>query len=282
MKENGMKEMGGGFFAGFGVGKKKNDDEDSVDLEQGATEYDFRSKAMADKPESTDTLFAEDRYEVGEDVYGLIFMSPVSSPSFIFALLVVGIKFALFAFLFMDLYNHASDDDAFFSKKDSLIRATQFVLLPIAIALQEDLIYVYTRIANIRYTDDIAEATPSATKSKFALSFLLRLLDGICSLTINFTLILTTDTVLGIFLNFAALHFLQGIDDVAFQMAHEGFLGDRMEDRCRVVESTTMARRVGDTFTNALDSILFMVTYACMIAVWTYVFIYESEVADEL
>eukprot|EP00526_Cylindrotheca_closterium_P026038 CAMPEP_0113631402 /NCGR_PEP_ID=MMETSP0017_2-20120614/16318_1 /TAXON_ID=2856 /ORGANISM="Cylindrotheca closterium" /LENGTH=60 /DNA_ID=CAMNT_0000541909 /DNA_START=614 /DNA_END=793 /DNA_ORIENTATION=+ /assembly_acc=CAM_ASM_000147 len=60
---------------------------------------------------------------------------------------------------------------------------------------------------------------------------------------------MTTETVLGIFLNFAALHFLQGIDDVAFQMAHEGFLGDRMEDRCQEVTKTSMQRRVGDAFT---------------------------------
>ncbi|CAJ1963695.1 unnamed protein product [Cylindrotheca closterium] len=241
-----------------------------------------RNKAYEALSKSADTLLAEDRYEVGQDVYGLIFVSPVTSPSFIFAFIVVGVKFSLFGFLILDLYNKATEVNALFSKKGTLIRATQFLLLPIAIALQEDLIYVYTRIANIKYSSEILEETPSATKSKFALSFLLRLMDGIASLTINFILILTTDEVLDLFLNFAALHFLQGIDDVAFQMAHEGFLGDRMEDRCRVVEETTMSRRIGDSFTNALDSILFMLTYACMIGVWTYVFIYEQEIGDEL
>mmetsp|Transcript_29114 Transcript_29114/g.70308 ORF Transcript_29114/g.70308 Transcript_29114/m.70308 type:complete len:259 (-) Transcript_29114:59-835(-) len=254
---------------------------DPVDLEYGSTKP-FNKKGLDDSVRSSDSNFDGERYEVGQDVYGLIFVSPVTSPSFHFGLIVVGVKFALFAFLIMDLYNQATAENIFFKKKDDLVRATQFLLLPIAIALQEDLIYVYTRIANIRYTNDLVLTTPSATKTKFALSFGLRLIDGMASLTINFILILTTDHVLGIFLNFAALHFLQGIDDVAFQMALEGFLGDGMEDRCRVVEETTMARRVGDFFTNSLDSVLFVITWGCMIGVWTYVYLYQEDIANEL
>jgi hypothetical protein len=225
---------------------------------------------------------AEENYEIGQDVYALVFCSPVNSSAFIFALTVIIVKFALFAFLAMDLYDQTQQGEAFFSPKDSLIRATEFLLLPIAIALQEDLIYVYTRIANIKYNGDLTLTNPSATKSKFALSFVLRFMDGLFSLTINFVLIMITENVLGIVLNFAALHFLQGIDDVAFQMAHEGFLGDLMEDRCNVVERTTMKRRVGDGFTNSLDSFLFLFTYGCMLGVWIYVFIFETELEQEL
>jgi hypothetical protein len=275
--EEEKKENGGGFDKPANVQNKAI----SFDLEKGARPA--PSPTVTKKFDDEEIIdFSDERYEIGQDVYGLIFVSPITSPSFMFAFVVIGVKFALFTFLAMDLLKQTQEDESLFSEKDTLIRATQFLLLPIAIALQEDLIYVYTRIANIRYTKDLVETTPSATKSKFFLCFVLRLLDGIFSLTINFILILITDTVLGIFLNFAALHFLQGIDDVAFQMAHEGFLGDRMEDRCKVVEHTTMARRVGDAFTNSLDSLLFVLTYACMLGVWIYVFIFETELAQEL
>lgn len=235
-----------------------------------------------DVSESSDGDKAMERYRVGEDVYGLIFVSPLCSHAFFFASLVVVVKFSLFLFLMVDLYRQTQEGESFFSPKDTLIRATQFLLLPIAIALQEDLIYVYTRVANIRYDPDLVHITPSATKGKFGLSFGLRLLDGLFSLTINFVLIMITDNVLGIFLNFAALHFLQGIDDIAFQMGSEGFLGDAMEDRCREVQQTTMQRRVGDAFTNALDTFLFLLTYFCMVGVWTYVFVFEEEIQGEL
>ena len=81
---------------------------------------------------------------------------------------------------------------------------------------------MYTRIANIRYDDSVMEISPSATESKFALSFLLRFTDGLYSLIVNFVLLLITDDVLSLFLNFAALGFLQSIDDVAFHLAAQG------------------------------------------------------------
>ncbi|CAJ1963697.1 unnamed protein product [Cylindrotheca closterium] len=235
-----------------------------------------RSESPSDDDKELET------YHVGEDVYGLIFVCPVFSQAFFFAFLVVMVKFSLFLFLLVDLYRQSQGGEAFFAPKDTLIRATEFLLLPIAIALQEDLIYVYIRVANIIYDPKLMNESPSATKCKFVMSFVLRLMDGLFSLTINFVLIMTTETVLGIFLNFAALHFLQGIDDVAFQMAHEGFLGDRMEYRCQEVQQTKMKRRVGDAFTNALDSVLFLLTYFCMLGVWTYVYLFEEQLQSEL
>lgn len=241
-----------------------------------------KTTSFGDSSDSSDDSKDMETYQVGEDVYGLIFVCPVFSQAFFFAFLVIMVKFSLFLFLLADLYRQTQEGGTFFAPKDTLIRATEFLLLPIAIALQEDLIYVYTRVANIRYDPSLVEVSPSATKSKFGLSFALRLIDGLFSLTINFVLIMTTETVLGIFLNFAALHFLQGIDDVAFQMAHEGFLGDRMEDRCNEVQQTSMHRRVGDAFANALDSVLFLLTYFCMLGVWTYVYIFEENLEAEL
>ena len=224
--------------------------------------------------EIDEMLEEEEEFEVGQDVYGLIFISPFISPSFIFASIIVCMKIALFSFLAADLTSRT------LTKKDNLILATQFVLLPVAIALQEDLIYVYVRIANIRYDPILKETSPSATKAKFILSFMLRLLDGVYSLTVNFSLILTTETVLGIFLNFAALHFLQSIDDIAFELASEGFFGDRMETRCAVVKQTKMSRRVGDTFTNSLDTVLFMLTYSAMLSVWIYISFFADSSVD--
>ncbi|KAL3925414.1 MAG: hypothetical protein SGILL_000420 [Bacillariaceae sp.] len=141
------------------------------------------------------------------------------SASFVFAAYMIILKLVLFTFLAVDLH---SKSDGAFDDKLPLIRATQFFLIPVAIAMQEDLIHVYTRIANIRYDESVLEISPAATESKFALSFLLRFADGLYSLIINFVLLLITDEVLSLFLNFAALGFLQSIDDVAFHLAAQG------------------------------------------------------------
>jgi hypothetical protein len=217
-----------------------------------------------------DNQFASEleHFELGEDVYSLIFISPVRSASFIFAAYMIALKLTLFTFLAIDLHERSGGE---FDSKAPLIRATQFFLLPVAVAMQEDLIYVYTRIANIRYDKRILEKSPAATERKFALSFLLRFLDGLYSLIINFVLLLITDDVLSLFLNFAALGFLQSIDDVAFSLAGNGYLGDRMEDNCTIVKTSSLPRRVGDWFTNSLDTVLFLTTYGVMLAIYVYV-----------
>jgi len=103
-----------------------------------------------------------------------------------------------------------------------------------------------------------------------------RYVDGLYSLIINFVLLLITDQVLSLFLNFAALGFLQSIDDVAFHLAANGYVGDNMEDKCAIVKTVDLPKRVGDRFTNSLDSILFLTTYAVMLTIYIYVIISED------
>ena len=188
-------------------------------------------------------------------------------------MITVFIKIVLYSLLALDLWSQSGGR---FDEGNTLIRTTQFFLLPVAVALQEDLIHVYTRIANIRYDKRILQTSPAATEFKFALSFLLRFCDGLYSLIINFVLLLITDEVLALFLNFAALGFLQSIDDVAFHLAKHGYLGDRMEDNCVTVIESSLPRRVGDCFTNSLDTVLFVATYAVMVLIFAYVTILQN------
>jgi hypothetical protein len=214
-----------------------------------------------------------EHFDLGEDVYSLIFIAPVCSGSFLFALYTIILKYALFTFLAIDLHDQSGGE---FDEKNTLIRATQFFLLPLSVALQEDLIHVYTRVANIRYDPEILKKSPAATEWKFALSFILRFLDGLYSLIINFVLLLITDEVLSLFLNFAALGFLQSVDDVAFSLVARGYLGDRMEDNCIIVKTASLPRRVGNSFTNSLDSILFVTTFGVMLAIYTFIVVDDN------
>ena len=50
----------------------------------------------------------------------------------------------------------------------------------------------------------------SATQHKLIFAFILRFIDGLLGLYVNFALMLDTSGALNIMLNFAALHFLQG------------------------------------------------------------------------
>ena len=145
----------------------------------------------------------------------------------------------------------------------------KFFLIPVAVAKQEDLMTVYANAANKKYDGSVTKADNYATWVKWVLSNALRLIDGLLSLGVNFGVMLMTNAILGIFLNFAALHFLQFIDDVLYELAEKGFFGDTMEEATILCKSITFPRRVhlrgGDNsscnnFITNLDTILLAFT----------------------
>ena len=142
----------------------------------------------------------------------------------------------------------------------------KFFLIPVAVAKQEDLMTVYANAANKKYDGSVTKADNYATWVKWVLSNALRLIDGLLSLGVNFGVMLMTNAILGIFLNFAALHFLQFIDDVLYELAEKGFFGDTMEEATILCKTITFQRRAylrGDkcnNFITNLDTILLAFT----------------------
>ena len=88
------------------------------------------------------------------------------------------------------------------------------------------------------------------------------------SLIINFGVMLMADSAAGLFLNFAALEFLQTIDDMAFKLAQEGFFTPTLEDWANHVEEMKLPKRKGSNFMTKLDSVLFIATYENFLAAW--------------
>lgn len=56
-----------------------------------------------------------------------------------------------------------------------------------------------------------------------------------------------------------------------YRLCYSGYLGDRMEEHCNIVTKMALPRRVGDCFTNSLDSVLFLITFAVMLVIFAYV-----------
>jgi hypothetical protein len=76
-----------------------------------------------------------------------------------------------------------------------------------------------------------------------------------------------------IFLNFAALGFLQSIDDVAFTLADQGFFGDRMQKNCEIVRRAKFPKLDGSLLVASLDSILYALTCLALFGVYAFVLI---------
>lgn len=123
------------------------------------------------------------------------------------------------------------------------VLAAQFLMLPVAVAMQEDLIATYYMIANVKYDPKIRMKHKNATKLKFNISIMMRGLDGVYSLLVNFIILIKATEVLSLFLNFAALQFLQHIDDIALKLAADGYLTDRLEEVAITVMETKLPRK---------------------------------------
>jgi hypothetical protein len=214
----------------------------------------------------TDITNTNDNEEaLDEDVYAFILVAPVISAPFLYAFCVILIKFLIYGVL---LFGIADNSDELHTSEPK-VQAVKFLLIPVAVAMQEDLIHVYAYAANLKYDEKVLKVSPSATRAKLVLSMLLRVIDGMLSLSVNFLVMLQTHaSVRQVFLNFAALHFLQSIDDVFFLLLQKGFFGDAMEHLSSECTKVAFPRRKTDGFTKKFDTILFTLTLVALITIY--------------
>lgn len=205
---------------------------------------------------------SEQSLPLQNDVYAFIAVAPVMSTPFIFALYVVFVKYCVCGLLAFGIsFENIGSSNPY----DDIVK---FLLIPVAIAMQEDLVHVYASAANIVYDDNVLKISQSATQHKLIFAFILRFIDGLLGLYVNFALMLDTSGALNIMLNFAALHFLQGIDNVFFGLVEQGFFGDVMEHMSYKCKEVTFPRRTAYGCTTELDSMLFFLTLAACYAVY--------------
>jgi len=215
---------------------------------------------LVEGEESTKTRTFEE--PLTEDIYAFIAVAPVRSYSFGGALYIILLKYLVYSILISGI----TFNEIHHSEINSQV--VKFLLLPVAISMQEDLMSVYAMAANLQYDEKVLKACQSATFGKLVFSVILRFIDGFLSLSVNFLVMLKTHEVLDIMLNFAALHFLQSIDDVFYGLALKGFFGDMIEHMSTVCEDVCFPRRsANDGFVRNLDSILFVFTLLiCLVA----------------
>lgn len=182
---------------------------------------------------------ADDTFELQEDMYALIFVAPVFSGPFLFASYVITLKLIIYGILVSDI-SWSDVESASISAWSA-----KFFLIPVALSMQADLMHVFFCLANVLYCPSILETSSSATKSKLYLSWMLRCVDGIFSLCVNFFLMLVTAETLSVFTNFAALYFLQDIDDVFYGLVQLGFFGDKLEYMSQLCAGIEFPRREG-------------------------------------
>jgi hypothetical protein len=190
--------------------------------------------------ETMSTKKADQKFDLTEDVYALVFVCPVASKCFFVAMLIVALKLTIYGIL-------ASGIDIGTRVTTDRIPTTvvKCFLIPVIVAMQEDLMGSYFFFANGIYCDSTLKVSKHATKNKLFFSYVLRTIDGFLGLYVNYATMLITPDTLGVFLNFAALQFLYSIDDVFYDLIEKGFFGDTMEHWATLCNDMYLARRHG-------------------------------------
>ncbi len=199
-----------------------------------------------------------ERIQLGENVYSLLVVAPIRSWSFLFGIAVVCIKLIALGILISDI---SFADPNIPSVEVGVVK---FFLVPVAVAMQEDLMSSFATLANGMYCPTIKLVSEQATPTKLYFGYALRTIDGLLSLYVNYAVMLVTDETIAVFLNFAALQFIYDIDDVFYELITLGFFGDQMEHMTTMVKDCSLRRRYGkDNFkiscirVSWLDTILF-------------------------
>jgi hypothetical protein len=207
----------------------------------------------------------EELCDIPDDVYSMFFLSENGGPAFWYPVYVTALKMALYTFLIIDAIDQPIPDEL-----QRKVLLAQFLMLPIAVAIQEDLTAFFFTVANVEYSTQIQAVFPNATMQKFNAANLFRGLDGFYSLLVNFVILLKAETVLSLFLNFAALQFLQTIDNIALHLCIDGYLFEGLEQIAHQVTRVKLPRKKDSIF-NVLDSVFFIVCYIGILIAWIVV-----------
>ena len=247
--------------------------DDNVDIEQDAGKRpSWLKKKMNDSAERRQTFMHDktSEYTIAEDVYNMFFLSKNFSLPFWYTILTACNKLTLYGIVLYWIYRPGGFRDTQNDRGEAppIVRVTQLLLIPCAVGITEELMITMDVLSKTSWVK--LEDHPQATRLKFWIANTLRALDGVFWLLIITSLMLYAVDILEMFLNFAALQFLQCIDNSAYEMAKGGYLTSAFEQLATQVSETTLPTKRA-TWREYSDTIILFTLLSLMIMAWALV-----------
>ncbi len=162
-----------------------------------------------------------------EDTFSFLIYTDVTCPCFVLGILVFLFQLSIYAVLFGDMadFENMKNPYDFPFNVSSSVRIAEVMAIFISIITQQDM-----RKAICLYRDGfdkcgLNQVFLGATLWKWRLSIVFRASEGLLGLIITFLLVMQSNSVRDLLLNFSAIEFVTMLDDVVFALASEGFLG---------------------------------------------------------
>jgi hypothetical protein len=227
-------------------------------------------------------------HPIAQDLHNMFFLSPNWSVPFLFAALTVLVKFIMFAIVLYWIYRPGGfREDHIKEENDAreaaapvylmnayIVMAMQLLLIPVAIGIDEELMLTMNVVSDMEWA--ACATRPHASQLKYWLSNAARALDGLAWLFINGSMMFHAHDVLAMLLNFAALQFLQSVDNIAFEMAKGGYLSKGIEAAALDVTKTKLPS-VDCTHRERFRHLLLVLVFLLMILFWVLITFLDYE-----
>jgi hypothetical protein len=183
------------------------------------------SACAAETPKDADGD-VDDKFTFSPDVFSMLFFAEWKSKAFAFGISVFCFQMLILGLLSFDLLSdeNGRDNNNYFNipvQVDLQVAIAQVVALFISIVTREE-ITITLSLATVDYPRSLKERFPEATYAKYCISNCIRMVEGLIVIFLSFTLIVQADNVLDIFLNFAAIEFVAGLDNFFYLAARDG------------------------------------------------------------
>lgn len=159
-----------------------------------------------------------------EDTYSMILIARNGSSTQIFCVACIFFQFSLVILIVVSLVKETSTFNPFVVPigVDEQVILAQALAVILAAFSAEDLLTALSFLF-ICVDDDVRQAIPEVTKARWILAFGSKALEGLLCLATIFLLIVQSETVISLCLNFAALSFVWNIDDMFYTLGRSGY-----------------------------------------------------------
>ena len=180
-----------------------------------------------------------DESSFNQDTFSFMITSKPWSLPFLTSLMVFFLKSAIFYLVLANLVNWGAN----FNKLgipvsvSATVVVSQFFAFGISVFTQDDLIT--SMLLVYEGFHDIKRSLPNVTRLQWSSAVVLSAVDALLGLLATFVLIIDSATVLDVLLNFAAVEFVSQLDNIAFELAKSGFLGQHNQIEAEELEELT-------------------------------------------
>jgi len=191
----------------------------------------------------------EDMIGFHETIYTMLYVSKPKSAPFVFALAIYVLQTSLIVLALADTIDIREDTNTLKipPNVNPAVHWAQGLIVIFIVAFQQDLTEALVKWHNGPHPDLLADPNVGATKWSFYGSCVGQVFTGTCLLFTIFILSMQATTVVGLMLNFAALHFLSEIDDLSYSLAKNGFVYPAIRKQTEAISQYRVVDHAKDT-----------------------------------